>query len=417
MDITLTEQLEKNKSQNWGYQEGIVLSIGLFITGFLVQYVSYGKGVPLLYYPFNVYVMGGLVGIIAILSIFFRQQPVVKWLCGVPASISSMGFFTFMAFVMGIFPQLPEMPNTLEGKLGLNQVTQSWSFFFALLFLFLTLGMATAKRFTQKKKGKLGFIANHAGLWIALAAGTLGAGDLERLTMNIYENEDFEWRASDGKVVKELPIAIKLTEFNIDEYAPQLGIVNNQSGDLISKNGNEIPHIQKNGFVEIEGWQVHVNSFLTSSAKVGESYQPVEDIGTPPSAQLTAINPVTIDTVVGWVSCGSFIYSYESLKLSDKFSIIMLPPRPKKFESNIEYYAANDEHGKATLEVNKPVNLAGWDVYQLSYDDDMGKWSALSVIELVKDPWLPVVYLGIGLMLAGTIHILITGARINPEKI
>ena len=95
----------------------------------------------------------------------------------------------------------------------------------------------------------------------------------------------------------------------------------------------------------------------------------------------------------------------------------MLPPRPKKFESSIEYYSADNEHGTATLEVNKPVHLAGWDVYQLSYDDDMGKWSALSVIELVKDPWLPVVYCGIALMLAGTIHILITAARINPEKI
>jgi hypothetical protein len=31
----------------------------------------------------------------------------------------------------------------------------------------------------------------------------------------------------------------------------------------------------------------------------------------------------------------------------------------------------------------------------------MGKWSEVSVFELVRDPWLPAVYTGIFLMLAG----------------
>ena len=33
----------------------------------------------------------------------------------------------------------------------------------------------------------------------------------------------------------------------------------------------------------------------------------------------------------------------------------------------------------------------------------MGRWSETSTFELVKDPWLPAVYLGIFLLLAGAV--------------
>jgi hypothetical protein len=39
----------------------------------------------------------------------------------------------------------------------------------------------------------------------------------------------------------------------------------------------------------------------------------------------------------------------------------------------------------------------------------MGRWSNLSVLELVRDPWLPVVYFGIFLMMGGAAFLFITG--------
>jgi hypothetical protein len=57
----------------------------------------------------------------------------------------------------------------------------------------------------------------------------------------------------------------------------------------------------------------------------------------------------------------------------------------------------------------------GYSLYQLSYDENYGKWSAISVIEAVKDPWLPAVYLGIFMMLAGSVYLFWKGNEIRKE--
>ena len=51
----------------------------------------------------------------------------------------------------------------------------------------------------------------------------------------------------------------------------------------------------------------------------------------------------------------------------------------------------------------------GWKMYQLSYDERFGKYSTTSTIEFVKDPWLPVVYLGVFMMIGGAIYLFFIG--------
>ena len=57
----------------------------------------------------------------------------------------------------------------------------------------------------------------------------------------------------------------------------------------------------------------------------------------------------------------------------------------------------------ATVEVNKPVEVDGWKIYQYGYDTQMGAMSQISILELISDPWLPLVYTGIYMMLAGAL--------------
>jgi len=59
--------------------------------------------------------------------------------------------------------------------------------------------------------------------------------------------------------------------------------------------------------------------------------------------------------------------------------------------------------------VNNPYKFKGWTIYQSGYDEQMGKWSEISIIRLVRDPWLPVVYTGIFMLLAGALLMLWTG--------
>jgi hypothetical protein len=57
------------------------------------------------------------------------------------------------------------------------------------------------------------------------------------------------------------------------------------------------------------------------------------------------------------------------------------------------------------------LSIGGWKIYQYSYDTVRGKWSQYSVFELVIDPWLPVVYLGIFMLLAGSVFLFLSAPK------
>ncbi len=55
------------------------------------------------------------------------------------------------------------------------------------------------------------------------------------------------------------------------------------------------------------------------------------------------------------------------------------------------------------VEVNRPLRHRGWAVYQAGYDRAAGPESGYSVFQMVRDPWLPVVYAGIFLLAVGAV--------------
>ena len=61
--------------------------------------------------------------------------------------------------------------------------------------------------------------------------------------------------------------------------------------------------------------------------------------------------------------------------------------------------------------MNKPYEVDGWKIYQYGYDTHMGTKSQISILELVSDPWLPLVYAGIYMMLTGAVCMFVIGGR------
>ena len=74
---------------------------------------------------------------------------------------------------------------------------------------------------------------------------------------------------------------------------------------------------------------------------------------------------------------------------------------PKRFASEIRVLTRSEKAILKTVEVNKPVGVNGWKIYQNGYDTKMGARSRISILELVRDPWQPAVYVGIFMMLVG----------------
>ena len=84
---------------------------------------------------------------------------------------------------------------------------------------------------------------------------------------------------------------------------------------------------------------------------------------------------------------------------------------PKRFASDIQILTQTGKNIETTVEVNKPVEVDGWKIYQYGYDTQMGAMSQTSILELVSDPWLPLVYTGIYMMLAGDVCMFLFGNR------
>ena len=77
--------------------------------------------------------------------------------------------------------------------------------------------------------------------------------------------------------------------------------------------------------------------------------------------------------------------------------------KPKRFASDIQVMTQSGQHIDATIDVNKPIEVEGWKIYQYGYDTQMGSMSQTSILELISDPWLPLVYAGIYMLLAGAV--------------
>ena len=83
------------------------------------------------------------------------------------------------------------------------------------------------------------------------------------------------------------------------------------------------------------------------------------------------------------------------------------------FMSDVTVYAKNGITVRDTIRVNKPLSIAGWKIYQYSYDEAKGSMSDISIFELVRDPWLPYVYLGIFMMLAGAVWLFLQPSTVR----
>ena len=92
-------------------------------------------------------------------------------------------------------------------------------------------------------------------------------------------------------------------------------------------------------------------------------------------------------------------------------SEILIQTNPGKRSSLGGLLAEGSKNIEATVDVNKPVEVDGWKIYQYGYDTQMGAKSKTSILELVSDPWLPLVYIGIYMMLAGALCMFVFGRR------
>lgn len=402
----------------WSYKESLIIVFGIIIVGFSLQTIIGGFNFYLLIYPFNLY-LGIIILIFILLSLIFQKNAFFKWLTSLHLSTSLLIAITLLSLILGLTKQDNGAINSEDVNifyhLGFNQMTSSWAFVFIYFLILLSLGAIIAKRKPSFTKKYTIFLLNHLGLWIILFFAGLGYADTKRYIMYVNVGET-EWRVFDKENrVQELPIAIQLNKFTIEEYIPKLAIVNKKTSEILPKDKPEYFQIDTNNKKEISfnGYKIKLIDYIHNAVRSSDStFKEVPMKASTPAA-FVQVKTQKIDKTK-WVSAGNSIQFPMVLDIDSSLAIVMTPAEPKSFISNIEVYTKEGTNVKTELRVNHPLKVGKWKIYQYGYDNNMGKMSSYSSFELVYDPWLNIVYVGIALLGLGSLLLIIFG--INYKK-
>ena len=374
------------------------------------------------------------------------------------AAIPAIAAAAILTLLMGLTKQVAEGKSPVD-PLGLTKMLNFWPFILVYLWMTAIVGEVTLNQIAHFSWRRLPTLTSHVGLFIILTCGTLGSADMLRVKM-FCEQGQVEWRGLDAfSAVHHLPVAIQLDKFTIDEYPPKLMLIDNMGlplpkgkpeNILLDKNvkscqlldckievlkriDNAMPVMLSKMVGKIPGGMMgNIRMDSLGQARNKDGYIASDATGNACAVLVKVTTGVNTNessilgfgfhkryqhTITGWLTCGSYLFPYQSLKLNDGRSLVMPNREPRRFASLVDIYTQDGKNIQTEIEVNKPFTINGWKIYQLSYNEQMGKWSNLSIFELVTDPWMPVVYVGIFMLLFGAVGMFLTASRKKEVKL
>ncbi|MDH6357282.1 cytochrome c biogenesis protein ResB [Parabacteroides sp. PF5-9] len=399
----------------WRYAESIAFVLGILIVGFVLQAMLGPFDFARLRWPVNG-LLGGSILFLSILLAFKRKNPVVQWFSGIPLSVTLISALLLLGILMGLTPQMTHLhpgDRSPAAIFGLRQMTTSWPFVFVYFLLLLSLGTLIVRRLFTFRRGDYAFYLNHLGLWLFLFASGWGAADMKRYVMHVRETET-EWRVYNNRnEVLDLPVAIRLNDFRMEEYPPQLVVIDRQTGTVQPENNPQYLQLEEHPITgQLDEWEITVKEYIHEAVRNSDStYQKAPMPGASPAVKVQARNRINDTVAEGWVCVGNSAQLYMVLPLNEQYCVAMTQPEPKRFVSDINVFTEDGKQTHTLLEVNKPHKVGHWMIYQYGYDQEAGKLSSYSSMELVYDPWIVPVYIGIILMAAGGVCMLWIGNK------
>ncbi len=393
----------------WSYREGLVFAFGFMVIGLLMELINPLHHFAAPHFPYNLIYIALLVTTTVALSVVWGKNPVVVWLSSIKSSVSAIILFSFLVFLLALIPQ-----KQVELPVGLHVITRTWYFALSALYLTITLGFAIVKRVYPINLNNIAFTLNHLGLWICIVAGLLGYGDKQEVTMQVNKNQLVWFGVNEKGKSVELPIAIKLEKFIAEYYTPKPALMVRGEDMLIYPEQHSDISIDSTfciGKFEVKVLRYYPRAYISDSSFVNAPGVPY----TGPAA-LVEINVSKNEALKGWVApeCSSFAERY--LTLNPDTILRLLPAEPRYYASDILFYSKSGRaEEKHKIEVNSPLRSDGWFVYQYGYDNRAGVDSDYSIFLAVFDPWLNLVYMGMLMMLAGTVLMSLKYLRKQPK--
>lgn len=422
-------------------KEGFAIAVGLLLTGLALQMMVGPLDWDIFAWPGNIAVLFGLIVVLIVIYLMRKRFYFCSFLTTMQAAVPAMLLAVVLTIVMGLTRQVPSDKNPAD-PIGITKMLSFWPFVLEYVWMTVIVGEVTIHQLVEFKRRRIPSFVSHLGLFIVLTCSTLGSADMKRLKM-FCEIGKPEWRGLDAwNNVHELDIALQLERFTIDEYPPKLMMLDRRGTSQPAKKPDMIIADTDSG--RLGGWTIRIKKYIPDAMPVALSKM----IGRMPAGMMANIRMDSLgmsrnkagyipsktrgaayaafieathgkEKRSGWVTCGSFLFPLQMLHLDNNYNIAMSNPEPRRYASLVDVYTKDGKAEQTEIEVNKPFAINGWKIYQLSFNEQMGKWSEYSVFELVADPWQSVVYSGIFLLLAGAIGMFLTAStskRKEPQQ-
>lgn len=392
----------------WNYKRAFLRCALLLAAGTTLQLLSGDVPVHFLHHPWSTVLAVNYLYLLVLAFSFSGRSRLLRSLWDDRACISSLAAVLVLV--------------TLS---GFHRITETWPFILVLFYFMTATGIRAVSEISGIRhlrgchyRHVLRYLARtvvHAGVFLFIFAGIFGGGDKIRCKVvapaggAVAMGED-----SSGESIP-LPFTLTLKEFTIEEYPPKLYVVDTLSGKM------------SDGFVSadtagsagyVDGWRLTADTCLFMAGRLpGESgYRAMEHVGAVPAVFVTAVRESDGSSHSGWVSCGSHIFSSETLGLGYGKMVVMPRPEARRFSSEVVIADADGRRREETIEVNRPAMAGAWRIYQAGYDTSRGRWSTVSVMECVRDSWWIVTCVSLWMLLSGTVLFAVSAGSSGPVK-
>ena len=401
----------------WGLKEGFLIGAGLLVAGELLQLSSGDINWARFAWPLNIILLGVVLMVSVLIFLLRKKVYAFRFLGTYRCAIPALTYAVALTIIMGLTWQVPE-GHPATDPIGLTRMTSFWPFVLIYLWVALVLGQVILLRAASFHWRDIPFMLNHLGLFTVLVTAPLGSADMRRVEMTAMKGLP-EWRAVDKSGhIRQLPLSIKLLDFTIDEYPPKLMLTGKNSGVPLPIGKPEtllIDSTFRSG--QLGEWSITLDKYIDAAAPEMSDdttrFIPFTSSGAASAAHVTAKGPA--GERQGWLTCGSYLFPHQVLALDDSVNLVMPQREPRRYVSRVQLFTESGKNVETSIEVNKPYSIDGWKIYQLSYDTQKGRWSDVSIFELVRDPWQPYVYAGIYMMLGGAVLMLLTSQKKRKE--
>jgi len=362
-----------------------------------------------------------------------KQSKIWKFFSSIKLAIWLLSTIAALSLVGTLIPQNEEPGFYLEryghsgyqvlSKIGLTDIYASWWFILFLVLLSLNLLVCFLNRFSLKNRS-WGTTISHFSVLVILSGALIGMLFGQKGMIKIGKAEVVNSFATQNKQVN-LGFSIRLNEFiyteNISPKEKLLVYCNpkedscklrnpatevNNSNALIAEVPTEIGVESK---IAETGYKIKVLRYLPDF---------VMDIATKTAAsRSSAPNNPAIEAELKdkngnvktfWVF-SRFADMHQETNADFKFIYNWVMRQPKDFLSKVTILKDGKEILNSNIRVNEPFYFGGYTFFQSSYDSENLAWSGLKV---VKDPGVPVIYLGFVLLILGLVMVF----YINPLK-